>query len=100
MAKRKGTFVEKICADGVCRRRLSDIINEDQANPAGARTVEFAEVNALPLTECQFAVTYRHGLRNADQRSLDMRGAVTLGVAVNRIVFRSHRLEAGQKIVF
>ena len=47
---------------------------------AMARTVELAEVHALPDTEDGLAVLDEHGLARADIAALEVRGRIALGM--------------------
>src|SRR5205823_2617362 len=46
------------------------------------RAVELREIDSLPLTQCQPAVAHRYRLRCPDQRCLDVRRGVALGVPI------------------
>ena len=45
-----------------------------------ARTVELAEVHALPDAEDRLAVLDEHGLARADIAALEVRGRIALGM--------------------
>ena len=74
-------------------------IDEYQPQPTRARTVEFAEIDALPLTEGKFAVAHRNHLRYTDQRSFDMGGAVAFFVLIGGRLLRCDSLQTGENVV-